>query len=339
MAISIVQSNSGSTGTGSATTIPATLSSGTTAGNVLVLAMAADRYFPSPPTGWTLNANSKNETFLGQYVYTKTATAGETSWNITHAQLTSVSWVVLEVTGVDAAAFDVAAAQFAQSSGNSYTTANLTPTAGERILVAALSGSSSATSLPGVSGWTNSFTENAESWTTKVSGDNNNVGIATRVVVADGSTAYSTSTNWDGGATPQARAAVLLALKGGGNAQPVANAGPNQTVTTSSLVTLDGSGSSDGDGTITDYTWIQKSGPAVTLSSDSVVSPTFTAPSTNSVLVFGLTVTDNNGATSPEDTVIITVTQAELVTAAKIRISGAWEDKPLSIRSGGIWKS
>lgn len=82
------------------------------------------------------------------------------------------------------------------------------------------------------------------------------------------------------------------------NRAPVANAGGNQTVISGARVTLNGSGSSDSDGTITTYLWRQTGGsPTVTLSSSSAVSPTFTAPSVtaSSPLTFTLTVTDNGG--------------------------------------------
>src|SRR5207247_9656693 len=88
------------------------------------------------------------------------------------------------------------------------------------------------------------------------------------------------------------------------NQPPVANAGPDQTVSDTDgngtqSVTLNGSGSSDSDGTITSYVW--KDGatqiaigatPAVTLG---VGAHTIT-----------LTVTDDEGATA-SDTVVVTV--------------------------------
>jgi hypothetical protein len=339
MAISVLQSNSGNTGAVGSTSVPVTLSSPSTAGNVLVMTISADSYYPSPPVGWTQNANSVNMTFLGQYVYTKTAVGGEASWNVTSGSPASVSWVVLEVAGVALPVFDGAVAQFIESSGATYTTGNLTPTTGERLLVAAFGGSLNTTGIHGVGGWTNSFTAVNQSWTTRPSGDNNNASIGVRRVVADGSTAYNTAVLWDDTATPQARASILLSLKGTGiNTEPTANAGPDQTVTVGSIVTLQGSGT-DVDGTIVGYTWRQISGTSVTLSSTSVATPSFTAPATSGVLVFGLKVTDDNAAESLEDTVTITVTQVELLTAAKIRIGGVWVDKPLFVRSGGIWKS
>jgi chitinase len=45
-----------------------------------------------------------------------------------------------------------------------------------------------------------------------------------------------------------------------------ANAGPDPTVDESTTVTLDGSASTDSDGTIASYSWTQTGGPKVTLS-------------------------------------------------------------------------
>lgn len=121
------------------------------------------------------------------------------------------------------------------------------------------------------------------------------------------------------------------------NQTPTANAGPDQAVAANALVTLNGSASTDGDGTIASYSWSQTSGTAVTLSSATVAQPTFTSPAamTPSTLVFSLTVTDNNGATSSPDSVTITVAARATI---KIRQSGAWVVKPLKARVSGAWK-
>ena len=94
------------------------------------------------------------------------------------------------------------------------------------------------------------------------------------------------------------------------NQAPVADAGPDQTVAKLTGVVLDGSGSSDPDGTIAGYAWTQTAGPDVVLNNADTVAPTFGAPdvAADTDLVFQLIVTDNDGATSAPDSVTITVT-------------------------------
>jgi hypothetical protein len=105
------------------------------------------------------------------------------------------------------------------------------------------------------------------------------------------------------------------------NFPPVANAGPDQlNVAAGSLVTLDGSGSTDGDlpnDTLT-YQWTQTSGPAVTLSDPTAVMPTFTMPGAD--VTFQLTVTDQAAKTST-DSVTITA-QALIDKAGEVIVNG-----------------
>jgi hypothetical protein len=90
--------------------------------------------------------------------------------------------------------------------------------------------------------------------------------------------------------------------------QPIANAGPSQTVSQGSLVTLVGAGSFSPGGTIVSYSWTQTSGTPVSLTGANTATPTFTAPTVATSLVFSLTVTDSNGAVSSPSTVTVTVT-------------------------------
>ena len=90
-----------------------------------------------------------------------------------------------------------------------------------------------------------------------------------------------------------------------GNQAPRANAGSDQTVDENSLVTLDGSQSTDTDGTIVSFSWNQTGGTPVALTSPTSATATFTAPTLGS-LAFTLTVVDNSGA-SASDSVAITV--------------------------------
>jgi hypothetical protein len=94
------------------------------------------------------------------------------------------------------------------------------------------------------------------------------------------------------------------------NQEPTANAGSDQTVNEGDTVSLDGSGSSDPDGTVESYSWTQTAGTQVTLDDASSATPSFTAPDVGAdgeTLTLELTVTDNDGATSTADTVNVEV--------------------------------
>src|SRR5262249_44495172 len=85
---------------------------------------------------------------------------------------------------------------------------------------------------------------------------------------------HVTLTVSDGDASsPSAGADVVIQSR-----PPVANAGPDQTVAQRTTARLDGTASSDPDGTIVDVRWVQVAGPAVTLSGSTTLSPTFEAP-------------------------------------------------------------
>ena len=98
------------------------------------------------------------------------------------------------------------------------------------------------------------------------------------------------------------------------NIAPTADAGDDFSVTASTTgVTLDGSDSTDSDGTIQSYEWAHTmTGGVATTPSTAItvadgVTSTFTAPDTAGALIFTLTVTDEDAATHA-DTVTITVT-------------------------------
>ena len=94
----------------------------------------------------------------------------------------------------------------------------------------------------------------------------------------------------------------------------------NQSAVVNTLVTLDGSRSSDPEGGALTYAWTPKSGPAVTLANAATVRPTFT-PVATGAYVFTLTVTDTGGLTSAVD-VTVTVSAVAPTVINVARASG-----------------
>ncbi|MCH7569497.1 MAG: hypothetical protein IH919_02850, partial [Deltaproteobacteria bacterium] len=93
------------------------------------------------------------------------------------------------------------------------------------------------------------------------------------------------------------------------NQAPIANAGPDQTKTEGSPVTLDGTASSDPGRDSLTFTWTQLEGTTVSLSDPNSPTPTITAPPVGpggDTLVFQLIVNDGLADSEPDD-VSITV--------------------------------
>ncbi|MGV3624261.1 MAG: PKD domain-containing protein, partial [Archangium sp.] len=92
------------------------------------------------------------------------------------------------------------------------------------------------------------------------------------------------------------------------NRRPMAVATGPAGVDERTVVTLQGSASTDADGDPLTFEWSQTAGPAVTLSSTTDAAPTFSAPevSTDTVLTFRLVANDGIAASTPA-TVSVTV--------------------------------
>lgn len=111
---------------------------------------------------------------------------------------------------------------------------------------------------------------------------------------------------------------VVLTPEEPPNVAPVADAGPDQSITYTvdpPAVQLDGCASSDGDGPLPlTFAWQQVSGEPVVLSDPQVCDPTFVAPAvaaqTMEVLTFELVVSD--GEASAADSVNVTVSSDNL---------------------------
>jgi ribosomal protein L14 len=153
-------------------------------------------------------------------------------------------------------------------------------------------------------------TINAYSWT-QISGPGNpastgaNTAILSLTGLIQGQYNYQLKVIDNSGAVAYAQ--VKITVVAPPNVSPIANAGPDQTITApSSSVNLDGSSSYDPDGSISSYSWVLFSGAgSVTINNSNTANPSVIGLNPGQ-FVFQLTVTDNSGATST-DQVNITV--------------------------------
>ena len=114
------------------------------------------------------------------------------------------------------------------------------------------------------------------------------------------------------------------------NTPPTANAGQARTVARGSNVILDGTGSTDPDGTILSYRWEQVSGTPVTLTDGNHSITSFHAPQQTGVLTFELRVTDNDQANSTVASVDITIGEHPIADAGGKQIVNFGEQVTLA---------
>ena len=136
----------------------------------------------------------------------------------------------------------------------------------------------------------------SDSITTTISGLQPGVYVF-KLTVTDSSGATSTSS-------------MTVLVKGAVNQPPIAKAGPSQTVSLPrDSVLLDGSQSSDPDGSIVSYSWAQVSGASGSVISSSSTAQTMVNGLAAGQYIFELTVTDNGKAVSKAQ-VKITITSS-----------------------------
>jgi hypothetical protein len=150
------------------------------------------------------------------------------------------------------------------------------------------------------------FTATTETFTTNVTDSMLNINFSAAVS--------------DGGKDRPKISAIEILSTSTANQPPVANAGNDITITLpTNTVTLNGSGT-DADGTVTGYAWTKISGSG-TITSPSSASTTVTGL-TQGTSLFQLVVTDNQGAQSKADTVVVTVNPVGTTVVYRINAGG-----------------
>jgi hypothetical protein len=186
MPATFVQENSGDT---AATTAPAsyavTLGAATTLGNQLIIIIVSNATV-NTPAGFALDKSQVNND--GHYVYRKATAAGETSWTVTPTTADSGCWYVAEISGLTASPLDQVISTGAGTASTTRSTGTTpTTTQADELLLASWGSSSAVNPAPSWSGETNSFVEEiTDRRTTRTSGTNVGLAVASRIVAATG---------------------------------------------------------------------------------------------------------------------------------------------------------
>jgi ribosomal protein L14 len=133
-----------------------------------------------------------------------------------------------------------------------------------------------------------------------------NAGAATTAVSNLAQGVYTFTLQVTDNAGAMAFSAVTVTVNAPPNQPPVASAGTDISITLPVNTTdLDGSGSSDPDGTLSSYSWNKLSGPgAITIVNSNTASPSVIGLAEGQY-VFELTVTDNNGAVATDQVTVV----------------------------------
>jgi hypothetical protein len=199
-------------GTSSSATINPAFGSATTSGNLIVLAIASDAYNGTPDAGWTQSSGMETLGNHGGYIWWRIST-GQTSFTYTIGGAVKSAWVLAEFSNINASPYDISASQFVNTGGGNYTTPNITPTTGSRLLVGVIGGSGASDfSAATWHSWTNSFTA-VDSIGSGTSGNNCLVGMSYQLVTGNGSTAFSTGA-FSTPDTPQSLSGLIISFKG-----------------------------------------------------------------------------------------------------------------------------
>ncbi|MGC4034414.1 MAG: PKD domain-containing protein [Chitinophagaceae bacterium] len=292
-----------------------TITVNATANKLPVANAGANQTISLPTNSVTLNgsASSDADGTIASYAWTKVS--GPTSGTITSATAASTT-----VTGLAQGTYIFKLTVKDNSGGSAADSVTITVNAAANQAPVANAGANQTITLPtstvtlnGTGSSDADGTIASYAWT-KASGPTSGTitsvtsGTTTVTGLVQGTYVFQLTVKDNAGAT--ATDNVTITVNAAANQSPIANAGANQTITLpTNSVTLNGSASSDPDGTISTYTWSKASGPATGTISNTANATTTATNLVQGVYVFKLTVKDNSNATA-SDSVIITVNAA-----------------------------
>lgn len=180
--MTIVRSNSG---TANANNFTVSLGQASTVGNRIVVCVVGNNVIPTP-SGWT--SRQPQVVTMGHYIFDRAAD-GASSWPFVVGSPQTVgleTWVAFEIAG---GAYDIAAGSNS-GGGSGITTPTITPTAGNRHIIASV-GVVDSSSAKTFSGWSGGFVEQFD--LSVAGGDNPSQGVALLSTTANGATGYATT--------------------------------------------------------------------------------------------------------------------------------------------------
>jgi hypothetical protein len=216
MAAALVQSNEGTSAL--AITSP-TFASTPTSGNLVVLYFTSDDYNGTPNTGWTQSTGMEQQTFHGGYIWWQVSTGAQPP-SYTIGSASGSSWVLEEWSGLTSTPYDISNGAFTQTTvltSGTQATPTITPTSGDRLLLAMMGASNPNDMTAATGSFNNSFSVGGTS--------GNNIGATrdwvmsgNRSVTADGVTGYTTTGTV--GANSESRSGLIIAFKAAGPPAP-----------------------------------------------------------------------------------------------------------------------
>lgn len=291
------------TGTAETASVDVTLDGGaeSTPGRTLFICAATGAYVADPPEGFTEDVSTEGN--LGLYVWRKLSEAGEDTWTFVQNSPQPCAWACFELSDVQAVG--VAVEEFVSTFAASYEVGPLTPTAGEKLVIAVV-GNSSSVDRAGFT-WSDSYVERADQ-ANNVTGNKYALGVASRYYASiDGSTPTQTTATEGSISGADSWVAGIFAIAVGPTAAPpTVDAGQDLIIEAGTdPFTIRGDAEGLNGATVVGHLWTRQSGPVVDLTNVTTATVTVAPPADTGTLVLRYRATDSNGLQAYDELTVL----------------------------------